>query len=270
MKIVTLAGGLGNQMFQYAFGRAWSPRVRYDLSWFRKVKKQKGVTPRIYGLGAFNVRLRPAPAIFRLLAKKIDESPPGMFDLKYLDIPHGNIFGFFQSEKYFLHIRDELLRDFSLCLPLNAANTLMLACIRESKTPVSMHIRHGDFVKVAHIHPVQTPEYYMRAIDIIKSKVKNPHFFVFVEFSNELDWVQRNIDFGNSDVTFVDINDTYNCVFDLELMKNCKHNIIANSSMSWWGAWLNENPDKIVIAPKQWCSTDARPMDRIPDKWILL
>ena len=110
-------------------------------------------------------------------------------------------------------------------------------------------------------------EYYRKAISLIQERVTQPYFFIF---SDELDWAKENLDF-TGDVTFVDLSPENLDHEEMWLMSQCQHNIIANSSFSWWGAWLNENPNKIVIAPKQWfvdVSTDTS--DLIPDAWIQL
>jgi len=267
MKVVSLMGGLGNQMFQYAFGAAWSPRVYYDLSWFKRVKKIKAATQRKYELDVFNLKLRKKPWLFSP-RRKIVEKPENIFNPEYLAVRHGHLKGYFQTEKYFTHIRKKLIRDFSLRKPLDAANMKMLARIKEHECAVSVHIRRGDYVKLTHIHTLQSPEYYTSAMKYLKSAGwGKPHYFVF---SDDLDWAVKNVDFGK-DFTPVDINDTDAAAFDLELMKNCKHNIIANSSFSWWGAWLNKNPNKIVIAPKIWFGTaDMSWADIIPKSWIVL
>jgi hypothetical protein len=268
MKTVSLMGGLGNQMFQYAFGQAWDKRVRYDLSWFDEVKNSPDTTQRKYELGAFNLRLRKASALSRLLfkQKKVHENPQNVYNPSYLRFKKAAFVGYFQTDKYFKDIHGKLLSDFSLRVPLNSANMEMLAKIKNlGNRTVAVHIRRGDYIKHADIHIPQTSDYYTRAIDYIKNHVKAPYFFVF---SDDLKWAAENIDFGKN-YTFVDTNDTDAAVFDLELMKNCAHNIIANSSFSWWGAWLNENPDKTVVAPRAWHKDNMNgEWDTVPKEWI--
>ena len=174
--------------------------------------------------------------------------------------------GYFQTEKYFKIFRKELLKDFSLKTELNDKNKKMLEQIK-STNAISLHVRHGDYLNLQNHFKICSLDYYKNAINLIIQKVENPHFYIF---SDDIDWVRKNFNL-NHHITIVDINSSNEGYFDLELMKNCKHNITANSSFSWWGAWLNENPDKIVITPKTWfVNGDEERIDRIPEDWIEL
>jgi len=137
-----------------------------------------------------------------------------------------------------------------------------------SSNSVSLHIRRGDYVQnqeANKFHGICSPEYYSQAMNLIEQKIENPHYFVF---SDEVGWVRENIKF-NYPVDFVSGNSISEAE-ELSLMSKCKHNIIANSSFSWWGTWLNTSPEKIVIAPKKWIeNTDlADASDLIPKEWI--
>ncbi len=283
MVIVEIIGGLGNQMFQYAFKMAYDAIhggcALIDIGGFQSYKL------RDFQLFVFNIEncvATPGQVAFcrndrRVLRYK--------FPLKFWHETQGDIIyekienvyapellnktgnayfcGCFQTDKYFRHIRADVLRAFTLNTPLDSKNVDMLNRIRGCETPVSVHIRRGDYLGLQHIFGSVDKEYYLRAMNFIAAHVSNPHFFVF---SDDVAWCRENIG-GNYDISFVDINDGATCFFDLELMRNCRHNIIANSSFSWWGAWLNENPDKIVIAPKNWFA-DGRPTDIIPENWL--
>jgi hypothetical protein len=135
---------------------------------------------------------------------------------------------------------------------------------------VSLHVRRGDYVanlKVAAIHGLCSKEYYASAIKFISKKVERPHFFVF---SDDINWVENNFKI-NYPCTYINQNFSNESYNDLRLMSLCQHNIIANSSFSWWGAWLNCNSEKIVIAPKKWfANSDKRCDDLIPEKWVRL
>ncbi len=122
----------------------------------------------------------------------------------------------------------------------------------------------GDYVN----HPIHggicTMDYYQQAIDIMKSKIVNPKFFIF---SNDIEWCHSHLKLA--DAVYITGNKGENSYRDMQLMSMCKHNIIANSSFSWWGAWLNNNPDKIVIAPAKWFNDPKiNTRDLIPDDWI--
>lgn len=279
-------GGLGNQMFQYAFGRAHGEQCSYDLSWFEKTlaNKDTSVTFRKYALDVFALSLAVAnkndctqlkkkshiPKIIRRFIGSpkypyiIQEKKPS-FDSELLKKrKHAYYEGYFQCEKYFLPIREQILKDFTLALPFNEANQHVLQQIQQSNA-ISLHVRRGDYVKLQARYRLCSLDYYKNAIKIISSNVNNPHFFVF---SDDMDWVKDNLPIPHMH-TFVDINSAHEGHFDIELMKHCKHNIIANSSFSWWGAWLNQHPSKIIIAPRRWFANGCK-IDIVPDQWIQL
>ena len=132
---------------------------------------------------------------------------------------------------------------------------------------VSLHIRRGDYVsnqKTNQTHGTCDLDYYQRCITEIEKEVENPYFFVF---SDEIEWVKENLKI-NHPAEYVDQNTGDKSYEDMRLMSQCKHNVIANSSFSWWGAWLNSYPDKIVFAPKRWFASDKHnTKDLIPEGW---
>jgi len=280
MQIVNLMGGLGNQMFQYAFARAYEIKnkcnVRIDLAWFKKVKTcNESVDSRVYELGCFSTKPffasdEDIKKCFRLKDGKlvrntIRDRQAGVFQPELLESKNNHYFeGYFQSEKYFKNCRKEILSYFNLNLPLNQQNKEMIEKIKSTNS-VSIHVRRGDYVKLQDVHGLCTLDYYKKAIEYIASKIETPHFYVF---SDDIVWVEKNLKIDYA-YTVVNINDSTSGCFDIELMKNCKHNIIANSSFSWWGAWLNQNAYKIVIAPKRWFThPELLDDDLIPDDWI--
>ena len=281
IKVVQVIGGMGNQMFQYAFARAIGDDVKLDITTFDKYKTWD------YLLDVFNIKENYATdaeldqikhksksKFPKLIRKMLGISKFKSNEIKETDLSFNKellqprdvayYVGYFQCEKYFKDIRTKLLEEFSLRKKLDNKNIDMLKQIN-STNAVAIHVRRGDYVELQHVHGLCNLDYYKRGIDYICKHVENPHFFVF---SDDMDWVKNNLEIS-SHVTYVDINDKYSGYFDLELMKNCKHNIIANSSFSWWGAWLNENPDKIVIAPKQWFANGNK-IDIVCDDWIKL
>ncbi len=140
----------------------------------------------------------------------------------------------------------------------------------ESTNAVSLHIRRGDYVKVKEtndFHGVCSIAYYETAIELITNKINDPVFYIF---SDDMDWVKKNFNIRQNHV-FVDANDAATNYEDMRLMSLCKHNIIANSSFSWWGAWLNPSSSKTVIAPKKWMKDPSiETIDLIPGNWIRL
>lgn len=279
-------GGLGNQMFQYAIGRSIS--ISNDISFKVDTYHMKGYDLRNYSLDKLNITAEIAEdeeikryynnRYFNYLFRKlyafgikfsaiVFEKKDFVFENSVLKIKEGYLDGYWQSYKYFENIRDVLLQEFSLKNSLNESNLFFLAKI-ESTNSVSIHIRRGDYLlnkKNRDLYRVYGIEYYLDAIDLISEKTKNPHFFIF---SDDLDWARKEINISNA--TFVDANCKENFENDMILMSKCKHNIIANSTFSWWGAWLNSNKNKNVIAPSKWISTLDDSSDLIPEEWIMI
>lgn len=283
LSMVTLSGGLGNQMFQYAFGRALSLRqnkpISYDISWFEEAKYNPEVTFRQYELDVFKLQCLMARAEdLKKLAKNkwwqkgnyknvIKEKKHNLYDAKLLELNGTHLYkGYFQSEKYFQDIRPQIVADFSLREEMNLRNRQMLEKIKNVNA-ISLHVRRGDYLKNINlgVHGLCDLDYYAKAIAYLAAKIENPHFYLF---SDDIQWVVENLKLDYP-YTVVDINGSETAYCDIELMKNCQHNIVANSSFSWWGAWLNENPQKIVIAPQRWTVEDVK-NDIVPESWVRL
>jgi hypothetical protein len=174
--------------------------------------------------------------------------------------------GYWQSEKYFIDITDTLRLDFTLKKEMEVKARDLYEKIK-NKNSVSLHIRRGDYLssKFSSIYPVLSIDYYSRALKVIKDKIKDPQIFVFTD---DIEWVKDNLDIPVQ-IEFVSGQKDINANEELILMSQCRHNIIANSSFSWWGAWLNSNPEKIVIAPSHWLYVDSYKIDDlVPKKWI--
>jgi len=273
MVIVRLTGGLGNQMFQYATAKAVANTMgdclKFDISFYPKQTLRK------YELNKFNIentiathdeiiRLAGNENIWFKVKRKLGlkikrpksyflEREDAAYDAKIFNYTD-NIYldGYWADEKYFNGIRQELVREFILKDTISNEAKNYLNYIK-SLNSVALHVRRGDYVQNSYtnsVHGTCDLEYYQKAIQFIKEKVYNPTFYIF---SDDIIWCKENFNFLENKV-FVD--DTKNALEDLELMKNCKHNIIANSTFSWWGAWLNQNDDKIVVAPKRWFVSD--------------
>lgn len=285
MIIVKLQGGLGNQMFEYASGRGVAERSGQDLALdLSGLDTPQGVTKRDYQLDVFNIQPKFAPKEqvkkFTLekyspstskLLKKISIIIPSyvtergvdfnetLFSVKgdtYLD-------GYWQSEKYFKHIKDELHEEFTLKKPVSeqACDIIELA---KRENSVAIQVRRGDYVtnsKTAALHGALDKGYYHKAIAYICTKIINPVFFII---SDDIDWAMRNIE-APSKLIPAPVADYE----QMDIMRSCKHQIISNSSFGWWGAWLNDNSDKIVIAPQKWfAGLDCNINDRLPIEWI--
>jgi hypothetical protein len=288
MIVSRLLGGLGNQMFQYAAGRALSLRhqtnLKLDLTALQADAKGK-YTQRHYELQAFDTIIEIADrkdvALFAKsqgkIAKQIRKLFPSLYS-SYYAIEKGNLYhqdfeqypkdtyleGYWQSELYFKPYSDIIRRDFQF------KSEIISTCSEWSKlmnqcNSVSLHIRRGDYVSNANalaFHGICSLDYYENAIRIISEKESNLTLFIF---SDDLEWCKNNLKFDLS-THFVATDNAYQ---DLHLMTQCRHNVIANSSFSWWGAWLNRNPNKIVIAPNAWFNdTSVNTSDVIPKTWI--
>ena len=289
MVIVRLNGGLGNQMFQYAAGRALAGRLGAELLLdtraFEHALAFQPYSRRAYALSPFRLRARLATAsdlkgwpvwvvaigmrlrFVRPLFRRWHFESALTYDpgLRTLHEPVCLV-GYWQSERYFIDVADGIRADFTLQEGLCGANAKLLE-LAHSAGSVGLHVRRGDFVSLssaAQVHGLCSIDYYRRAIDLVRKRYPECHFLVF---SDDPQWARAELPLDSSAV-FVTGN-AERPEQDLILMSACNHHITANSSFSWWGAWLAVNPSKIVIAPKRWFS-DARhdSSDLIPDGWI--
>lgn len=176
--------------------------------------------------------------------------------------------GYWQSEKYFAAVDAQIRADFTFRQPLNGQNA-ELARQMEMVNSVSLHVRRGDYAsnpKTTATHGVCSLDYYRGAIRHVGERVQQPQFYIF---SDEIEWVKSNLDVGFPCV-YVQHNTGAGSYNDMRLMSLCQHHIIANSSFSWWGAWLNASPNKIVVAPKKWFAINNDTKDLFPSGWLLL
>lgn len=283
--IIGLTGGLGNQLFQYAAGRALSLKLDCQL----QIEHSRFLEDRSYELNKFDIpdTIRSyadkqwLPRIFVSIVNRLFK----IFLNKRKGLPvyrepfynYNPLFenisvpvfldGYFQSEKYFKSYEKEIRLDLAIptsyptkCLPI-------LGRIKEHDA-IAIHVRRGDYISVkenSKIYYTQPIEYYQNAISLLSIKVKNPRCFIF---SDDPGWVKDNFQL-DMPWELVDINSSKEAYWDLMLMIQCKHFIIANSSLSWWGAWLGNDHHKLVIAPKNWFkSGDKNTNDLIPEDWI--
>ncbi len=174
-------------------------------------------------------------------------------------------YGGWHSDLYFQSEKKQIIKKYNFVdAHLNTTNTKILDLINKTNS-ISFHIRRGDFMNNSNINlfgNICNAEYYKKAKAEIEQKIKDPHYFIF---SNDMDWVKSNLEF--STVTYVEGNIGQNSWIDLFLMTKCKNNIIANSSFSWWGAWLNSNNDKIVVCPNKFSNNDIN-SDVYPINWL--
>ena len=292
MIIVRLTGGLGNQMFQYAAGRRLALRhhaeLKLDLSELEH--PPAGCTPRVFQLDSLDIRAGiaspeevaalycPAATLWERAWSRLGSmagiSRPTLvaeryfhFDPRVLAAPDQSyLMGYWQSEQYFDDIPDTLRREFTCKEPPRGENRRLAEAIGVCNS-VSVHVRRGDYVTnpaSSETHGLCGMEYYHACVEELCRTVPEPHLFLF---SDEPEWVEAHFTTGLP-TTIVGHNGPEQAHEDLRLMSLCRHNIIANSSFSWWGAWLNVNPEKLVFAPRLWFrdeSYDTR--DLIPVCW---
>jgi len=300
MVTVFLRGGLGNQMFQYAAGLELAKKRNEDLFldevFLDDRFPRKEFTYRVFDLDIFSIEPRltilskiskkfPIPGFWfvldfffiyarRLLGmtyflKEGDKRSPENFSFK----DRGNVvmWGFWQSQKYFNDVENEVRAAFKCRNPLEGEAAVLGKQIAASSS-VAIHVRRGDYLlaKYAKLYAGTDLSYYDRAVEYILGKIESPYFFVF---SDDIAWCKENLKLpARATVTYVDASSSGpKASYHLELMSLCRHNIIANSTFSWWGAWLNANPKKIVIAPKHWyVGNEAGSHEIIPEDWIKL
>lgn len=277
MKYFIMTGGLGNQMFQYAYCyslRKLGIEVTIDTSLYLQNVMHNGYElPEVFnikesviskrGIHLFIIRLllHLKPSIFLKEEQLgIIMSKPSFWN-RYIK-------GEFQSTRYFEDFQKEIRNLYSFKY-IDLENRRLAKELAEVNS-VSLHIRRGDYVNNPTYSGICTKEYYLNAINIIKRNIGECKFYVF---SNDKEWSRSFMKSLNEDIDFrvVDINNGSNSYADIYLMSKCKHNIIVNSSFSWWGAWLNPNTDKIVISPKKWANVEEfKYQNIVPKGWIKL
>lgn len=282
--VVRVIGGLGNQLFQYATGRALALRRGVPFGLDTRIYDRPGV--RALGLGEFNIQTLPVD-LTRLpirsrsnLLKFLSSLRPGVvhtyreprdrfdFNPKLLDQPDWTYLkGYFMSEKYFVDYEEEIRRDLSFRNPPEGENADALKRIRSVQS-VSVHIRRGDVLDSDNAYVSLDLDYHRRAADYVAGKLgTEPTFFVF---SDDAEWVAENFRLPYPMEVVTHNGDARNTE-DLRLMSNCRHHINANSTFSWWGAWLDAARDNIVVAPKVWFrdpTISTRTM--YPERWAQL
>lgn len=287
MKIVKILGGLGNQMFQYALyislkHKCNGETVKIDTSCFRGYPLHNGYElERIFNVKPEHatwldlLRLAYPYCHYRLwqigkrfLPRKktmVIEKKNEEYDASALDVTGDCYFdGYWQNEKYFMNVKDQLYdvftpkaidsRNASFANELSACNS------------VSLHVRRGDYTKNPLYGGICDETYYINAIKELQAHIDVD---VYCVFSNDIIWCKEHLPriIGSKVIKYVDWNTKTDSYMDIYLMSCCRHNIVANSSFSWWGAWLNRNKDKIVISPKKWNNIKGSQFE-IPKNWL--
>lgn len=293
MNKVSIYGGLGNQMFQYAFciamnqkdnktGISFSNFLFYNHHTGFNLTKAFKIDLPIH-LKVLNLILQFGRPLYKkkisayFLKRLIDfyhykrykiykEKKEFEFDENVFNQKSSFFVGIWQVEAYFKNIESIIHQTFFFKTPKDKKNIKLIENINTTNS-VSIHIRRGDYYN-SHwreiLGIIKNNTYYEKAIVYIEKKVQNPYFFIF---SDDIHWAKANIKISNC--TFVDHNKGVNSYIDMYLMSLCKHNIITNSTFSWWGGWLNNNRNKIVIMPGKWINKESSP-GIFPNEWIKL
>ncbi|MDD4049999.1 MAG: alpha-1,2-fucosyltransferase [Candidatus ainarchaeum sp.] len=286
MIIVRLSGGVGNQMFQYAAAKslaiAKNTSLEIDINNFKHYTNNF----RVYNLNYFNItskinnnkiiRIYSNKYVYYLLRKtnkfllnfilNIYFEPKHYFNQNFFDLSKNTyLIGYFQSELYFKSIFKTICSEFKFKVIFDS---LLVDKVKSKPSSVSIHVRRGDYLnsKICSEFNVCNLDYFYKGINLISKKITNPYFFIF---SDDVMWCKKNLKIPFPHY-FVEGDNKDTSLRDLQLMSLCKHNIISNSTFSWWGAYLNQNENKIVIAPKIWFNHSDKSYykDIVPDNWI--
>jgi hypothetical protein len=288
--------GLGNQLFQYAAGLYFADRYQGQLRIIQEpsvgtISHDRYSRPFLLSHFQITSPTRPPNRFDRLMLAQIPSrliaSAPakalGRIAVRHetkeqryhfiedLELPFGvqilYISGYWQAYQYAESVATQLRKEFRLQQPAKGNNQTLLEEIDAAPVSVSLHVRRGDYTLAAEGNIALPLDYYRRAIDFIRQRFEHPVFFIF---SDDIEFARESLPTGMHRV-FVEGNDDFSSYEDLRLMAACQHHIIANSSFSWWGAWLNPSPDKLVVAPRHWhLSPQSAYPDLLPPTWHAL
>ncbi|MFD2598098.1 alpha-1,2-fucosyltransferase [Sphingobacterium corticis] len=272
LKVVKILGGLGNQMFQYAFFLALKDQghnVKVDVDDFSRYELHNGLElETVFKISLNKVKeserrllikskrdslfLRLQRRLMKSRKSFVQEQPLFSFQPHHLTNPgFAYYWGYWQHEDYFSHIKTTVREVFNFPPLKGKRNKILYQTIKNSNS-VGVHVRRGDYLKDPLLGNVCDLDYFTRGVNYLRSQIANPVFFFF---SDDSEWCKNHFDGLN--VHFIDWNLGGNSYIDMQLMSNCQHQVISNSSFSWWAAWLNSNEEKIVIAPKRWISDSS-------------
>ncbi len=283
MIVIEASGGLGNQMFQYALYKKMEilhKDVALDTSFFRSNQDLRKLELGIFGVQYKQVTDREAayirgygyqdtffdkikyklrPSQYAIYYDMIERYQPEIFEMDRVYLS-----GYWQNEKYFKDIRDILLKEFSFPEEIKR-RTAQISAELLAENSVSIHIRRSDYLSEQNRNVygnICTEQYYKNAVDYVEECIEKPKYYIF---SDDLEWARNQ--FKGNNFVVVDKNRGKNSYIDMYLMSQCKCNIIANSSFSWWAAWLNQNIEKKVLAPKKWFQNHDKE-DIVSEDWV--
>lgn len=291
MDVVRIMNGIGNQMFQYAFYKKlklMGRDVRADISWFESPKADRSfclkdafpdieldtvgaaeeVQRMMTKIESRPIWLKAFQYVFRAGRIRVQDGHGIIYNPKYIQMKDRYFDGYWQTEKYWLKEKDEILRSFTF-REIKNERLQQIEGICRKKNTVSVHIRRGDYLSVNRkglFAGICTEEYYRKALDYVQSKIPNT---CYILFTDDVQWVRENWSLDNQVIAADYLDDELPDWIEMKLMSLCENNIIANSTFSWWGAYLNPNPLKVVISPRIWLNGVKTP-DICPQEWILM
>ncbi len=264
--IVKIAGGLGNQMFQYAVAKAVSLKMQQtlylDTTWFIQHRS------RDFELHNYRISYKKAAyatVIWHKVWKRIftilnlrnrywvyDEDDTFLYDDSVFHKKYSYLMGYFQNPEYFRSIRDVLQREFVLSNQVESGQGQLIQKLQSTES-VAVHVRRGDYVSENHSslqkYIVQDVDYYHRAFRLVSDKISEPEFYIF---SDDIDWCKKNFDSSIYHIHFIDSSLSNSVHDDFLFMRSCRHFILANSTFSWWAAWLSHEKGRLVVVPERW------------------
>lgn len=286
MRIVKISGGLGNQMFQYALmiglQETFKEEVYADTSSYKNYNLHNGLElERIFPISLKQAKRNPLLARKLTLSRSLNRYLPficGDCQFEYPDFRFvDNIYnprskkrfyaGYWHNYQYIKPFRAEIMKAFTFKIPLDQKNQEVIDIISKQNS-VGIHIRRGDYLKEAQYQGICTLEYYKKAIDLVRGVLKDPVYYLF---SNDMEWCKENITplINGSKAVYVDWNTGEDSYRDMQLMTYCKGMIIANSSFSWWGAFLNQREFNVVVSPARWKNAKYDLKIQMPE-WTLI
>lgn len=301
MIIADIKCGMGNQMFQYAYARALQKITNDESIQFNMCTAKRMKDGRTYALGncvlneyvsipnkltqtfwnvVWKVTLKSNKRKLSDMSAEeqyLKQAKGGLYTteviFKYFGIPASKTKvkytnGWWQSPKYFACVEDEIRRELKIKTAASDKNKKMLQTILQTPNSVCLHVRRGDYLSSSFATELDicNKGYYDRAIQLMRDKVQNPHFFVFTTSHEDVRWIKENWKYEGTDFTYVDLNNPdYE---ELRLMYSCQHFILANSTFSWWGAFLSDNKQKVVLAPDRWNNRETDYEDIYCEGWI--
>ena len=275
MVIVKLRGRLGNQMFQYAFGRClaerWGSQLLLDTSNLHSTGWQ---SPRPYRLDIFNLHpnisatgdfATTSGVVLHIEQRKRGFHPTPHHISSSIDVITR---GWWQNENYFFDIKDMIRNEFRFKEDIHTPEDMITLNRIRSTNSVCVHIRRTDYVNSKNVMRFIGTEYYSSAFHSMAERINHPHFYIF---SDDIEWCMQNLKCPGSH-TFITrrVSAEESFAVDLNLMTKCRHFITANSTFSWWAAWLGDAPYKIVIAPKLWFGDEHSSQHILPEDWVAI